>query len=235
MPVQSVPQGATPGLLNPSTLIQMDSICDVGSRAGSRDGSVGAWVNVTILPVGNAAGTGPVTPDAWGRFLHVCIQFVQPAQWRGKRRRGVPNWDVNSQPNLMQVECDPGWFWIGTQARFCATGGVAGDRYNITMTEATMRQESDARLSRDDPPFYQVDLFEDACRYRLTSLSTSSGGLSALPGIADHHSLFRLVNGTATWGGARLDPGTAVSSKWVPTNAPITVGVNAIYQTGGGV
>ena len=228
MPIVQVPAGATPGVIDSSTLVAIDSVCDVGSRAGAADSSVSAWVQVCITPA------GVVTPDAFGRFFHVCIEFAQPVDWIGKRRRQVPAWSTVANPSAMFVECDPGWFWIGTAARFHGTGGTAGDKYNVTMTTVTYQQQSDTRLRRDDPPFYQVDVFEPACHFQLTSLSLATHDAPSVPIIGmipAHHSRFRVRVGTATWGGVTVTP----ISRALPLDAPITTGVNTIYQTGGAV
>jgi hypothetical protein len=227
MPVLPVPLGATPGVLDNTTLLDLNSVCDIGSLMGTLDGTVSAWIQLCIVPFGS------VSPDAWGRFLHVCLEFVQPAEWIGARRRQVPGLSYDTNPTPMRIECDPGWFRIWSPARVYATGGVAGDKYLITMTAGTERQESDTRLRAGDPPFYQVDVSEPACRFRLTanSLATFAAPSVSLPGFAIHHSIFRVVSGTGSWGGNALTG----ASKWLPLNAPITTGVNTIYQTGGGV
>lgn len=235
MPVVPVPPGATPGVINTSTLIPLEALCNVGSRQGTRDGSVDAWVQVVITPAGDA----PPTPDAWGRFLHVCIEFVQPDDWTGKRRRQVPAWSYNDGPSSMFVESDPGWFWIGSWARFHATGGTPGDKYNITMTTVTAKQESDARMKDGDADPFQVDVFEPPCKFRLSALSTATGDNPnpALPGFAQYHSLFRLVRGQATWGGVpvAIIGGATGKSSWLPLNVPITTAVTTVYQTAGAV
>jgi hypothetical protein len=229
MPVVKVPANAEPGVLTKATMIGLDAICDVGSMAGVVDGSVSAWVQVCITPIGS------VTPDAFGRFLHVVIEFAQPNAWRGKRRRQVPSWSTTDQPNSFFVECDPGLFWVGTWAKFWAGGGTPGDAYNVTMTVSTMQQEADALEARDVPVFYQrqVDVFEPACLFMLTaqSMADSREPLIAMPGPAYHHSRLRLVAGSASWGGVPLIPG----GKSVPLNAPIVIGTSTIIQTFGGV
>lgn len=208
-------------------MVGLDAICDVGSVAGTRDGSVSAWVQVCVVPVGAA------TPDAWGRFLHVVVEFVQPQEWVGKRRRQAPA--TSDGPGTLQVECDPGTYWIGTWARFWLTGGTPGDKYSVSMSTATMQQESDARLVRGDFPFQQVDVFEPACQFQLTQLSTASDDQLAVPGPALNHSLLWLVQpgGGATWGGAPLT--TVGWHNRVPLCAPVTTGRDTIYRTGGAV
>lgn len=235
MPVLVVPASAAPGLINSSTLQGLEAVCNVGSRAGTKDGSVDAWVQVTITPVGNAAGSGPVTPDAWGRFMHVCIEFTQPQSWRGKRRRQVPAFSYDAGPSSMYVECDPGFFWIGSWAALFVTGGTVGDKYNVTMTTATAKQEADARCTDGEAPYYQVDVMEPACEFQLTAISTAVDINVALPGFAEYHSRFRLVSGVGSWGGVALAarPGSPVA--WLPMGAPITTGPATVYQTGGGV
>jgi hypothetical protein len=227
MPIATVPANAQPGVISTETLFSLESICDVGSLEGVRNRSVSAWVQVCITPFGEVA------PDAWGRYFHVCIEFAQPEQWLGKRRMQVPAWSTIVGPGSFYVECDPAWYWIGSWAKFWGTGGRSGDKYNVTMTVATMQQESDARLSDGNPPFYQVDVFEPACLFQLTSMSMAdiNNELVALPGIADHHGRFWLHSGTATWGGIPVVAG----GKSLPLNAPIATGTNTIYMTGGGV
>jgi hypothetical protein len=232
MPVLTVPSTAVPGTLNSETIQFMESICNVGSRVGATDGSVDAWVQVCIVPVGD------VGPDAFGRFMHVCVEFSQPAEERGKRRRNVPAWSYVDGPSPIFIECDPGWLWIGSTARVGVTGGRVGDQYNVTMTTGTMKQESDSRLSTDDAPFYQVDVFEPPFEGVLTALSTADTDhpTVALPGFARHHSKFRIVAGAGTWGGVPIRPGGYDEDKnWLPLSGPITVGLNTIYQTKGAV
>ena len=233
----TVPPGATPGVLTSETMVSLDAVCNVGSRAGTRDGSVSAWVCVCITPLRGAGGSETqVTPDSCGRFMHVVVEFVQPPEWIGKRRREDPGWSTTPGPGTLKVECDPGIFWIGTWARLHAAGGTPGDVYDVTITMATMQQEADARLQRgDDPPFGQVDVFEPSFQFTLTSLSTADvdNPNVLLEGacLPAHHTGFRLLQGTATWGGFALTQTGNVLS----LNAPITTGVNTIYQTCGGV
>jgi hypothetical protein len=224
MPVVPVPAGASPGVLTNETMLSMDSICDVGS--------LGAWVQVSIVPVPNGgANGGPVTPDAFGRFMHVCVEFTQPDEWLGKRRRQVPNWSSDDKPNSLRIECDPGWFWIGTLARFYLTGGNPGDKYTVTMTESTTPQQVDSRLGEE--PIYMVDVFQPPCQFALTSQSTATvlNPNIVLPGPALHHSMIELVQGSMVWGGT---PITAPRSR-LPLSAPITTGLSTIYKTLGAV
>lgn len=225
MPVVSVPEGATPGVLDNSTLLSLESICDVGSLANVSKRSVSARVQVCIVPVGS------VSVDAWGRYFHLCVEFVQPPESIGKRRLEVPNWSTTERPEALRIECDPAGYWIGTWAKFWGTGGVAGDKYLVTMTFATMQQQSDARLSAGDPPFYQVDVSEPAFRFALTAQSMADvlAPNVVLPGPAIHHSGIRLVHGSLTWGGM---PVTSIGQT-LPLNAPVTTGTSTIYKTGG--
>jgi hypothetical protein len=226
VPVQRVPIGAEPGVLTSATMIAGPAICDLGSRQGARDGSVSGWIEVAIVPIGT------VTPDAWGRLMHVVLKFTQPENWNGKRRRSVPNWSPYEDPGAMLVECDPGTFWIGTQCTIMFTGGTTGDLYDITITESTSQQQADSRpysRTTTEAP-YQVDVFEPNCKFKLTAFGVGDAG-SPPPGIPFHHRKFRLIAGTATYGGAAIAPGT----KWLPLNAPIALGSGCLYQTGGGV
>ena len=235
VPVIPVPLSANPGVLDNTTLVGLEAVCNVGSRIGVKDGSVSALMQVCIAPVGGVGGGGPetVAPDAFGRYFHLCIEFVSPREWKGKRRRQVPNWAYDDNPTPVLLECDAEFYWIGSWARFHGTGGTAGDKYLVTMTEATMQQEADARVAMGDGPFQQVDVFEPPCVGKLTaiSLATADHPQVALPAFPKYHSEFRLLTGTGTWGGMAL----AGQTRWLPICGPITTGMATIYQTRGRV
>lgn len=176
-----VPPDAAPGDLIQS--VGGPSTCDIGP---SRENPSGGWVQVTITPSGDSA----VAPDASGRYLHCLWQFARARVAVGRRRENVASYQpIAAVPTgEIEVETDPGWFWVGSRASIRFLGGRPLDRYEVSVQESTPYDMIE-----------QLDNFEPAFRFSLTSYFVVNGELpfAAFPAIPQYHSCFEVVAGQA--------------------------------------
>lgn len=212
------PQNGSPGDLTQVT--GAVPLCDLGPNPDNWIPPA-AWVCVTIR------GIGDFKPDAAGRFLHCLFEFSHPRVTCCKRRSIVANWaptdpKVKAQDPI-QVECDPGTYWIGTPASLRFLGGRPGDKYDVSVTVDVTRDVQDPEKS--------VDTFEEPFRYQLTSALTVVGTL-ALPTPPLWHTYFEIVDGTATVAGIPI----TTPGQRVPLNmGPIVLTRSGLYRTTGAV
>ena len=154
-----VPTGMVPGPAGYRYAFQGSALCDVSANA--HDGiPPAAWCEVTITPV----HPGEVTPDTSGRTLHCLWTFARPTVGRGKRRQFYPQWSptANGPTDPIQVETDPGIFWVGSDASLAFVGGTVGEEYEVSVTYDVPRVETEY----ED----QIDVYEPAFKFRLTAV-----------------------------------------------------------------
>jgi hypothetical protein len=183
-----------------------------------------AWVHVTIRPA------GPVTADLKGQFLHCRFVFAQPPESRSKRREYQKDFQptpVNPGQEqgrpAIQVDCDPGVYWIGTSATLFLVGGTQGDVYEVTVTQSVTRAET-----RES---HEIDLYEPPFEFWLTTHAAGAGPIAP----PEHHSLIRVVQGQISSGGLNVGNGIGLASFTlpVPTNTILATTGPTIFQTGG--
>ena len=152
-----VPAGATPR--DTSTAVAWIDICDLWPEHGAPPCG---RVTVRIVPVGT------VTPDAAGNLLHPLFEWAHPAVTIGKRRSAVKNAaPTGGQPQApIQIETDPGDYFVSTEGRILLMGGVPGDEYEVTAGLTVIRDDR----RRRGAPGAEVDLLDPAFEYRLTTV-----------------------------------------------------------------
>lgn len=195
-----VPQDATPGDL--TQVVGGPTMCDIGP---TRDNPGGGWVQVTIQPVGNVA------TDAAGRFLHCLWTFARSRMAFGRRRELVPGYQPPGvkPSDAIQVETDPGWFWVGSGAMIGFLGGTPGDEYDVTV-EASTPYDTDIPLSAIEPPFR----FSLTSYFVVPAVEPTPTGFAPFPAIPQYHSWFQVVAGAARvsngTGTITLNPGAKI-------------------------
>lgn len=234
MSIVVVPAGAVPGDF--SQAVKGPDICDLWPAGGIPPAG---WVGVSIQPLTNGAGSGPVTPDSHGQFLHLLVRFARPKRGlpdsygqvdkAGKRREHITGYSPTGIPesNPIQVETDPGSYWIGTDAEIYFIGGTPGDRYEVTACAGTVRQEVERKKS--------IDLMEPPFVFSLTSIFAPEGGTFVnFPALPLYHQWLEVVQGFVKLAGVviPLDASYGPGGR-IPLNIPTLSVSTGIYRTGG--